>query len=497
MKTPLLTRASAPSDPEVCDCAPTGDEKRVMWRPISRRGALAAGAVAVATVAVLGTVSHSSSAYAAITYDPSDYPTWADVEQARSNESTKASEITRIEGLISELQASVAAAQQAAQDAGDAYYAAQQEYLEAAYRADELQSQADEQSKKADEAATAAAKVATALSRSGGDSTSYELLFADSAGDADELLSKLGQMDKLAERNQSIYADAASARDSAQQLSNQAADARTERDRLQKIAQQKLEEAQAAQAAAEQALADQEDYLIVLQQQLAALKDTTSKTVAEYQDGVEQKKAYEEEQRRLEEERRKKAAEEAARQAEAARKAAEEAAAAAAAAQPEPSSTGTGTSTPSAPVVSTPSTGGSGWVHPHPGASITSGYGYRTQICGSSYCSSSFHAGVDLAEGCGTAILAAHSGTVSIAGPYGGYGNYVRIDNGDGVGTGYGHIVNGGILVGVGQSVSAGQVIAYEGNTGNSFGCHCHFEVYLNGATTNPMTYMAGVGVSL
>ncbi|WP_411156015.1 M23 family metallopeptidase [Microbacterium sp. NIBRBAC000506063] len=55
----------------------------------------------------------------------------------------------------------------------------------------------------------------------------------------------------------------------------------------------------------------------------------------------------------------------------------------------------------------------------------------------------------------------------------------------------------GGYLVGHGQQVSAGQRIAYAGDTGNSFGCHLHFEVYVNGATVNPATFLRGRGVSV
>ncbi len=86
---------------------------------------------------------------------------------------------------------------------------------------------------------------------------------------------------------------------------------------------------------------------------------------------------------------------------------------------------------------------------------------------------------------------------MTYSGYNGGYGNYIRIDNGDGVGTGYGHIQYGGLLVGSGQWVNAGQMIALEGDTGNSFGCHVHFEVYVNGSTVNPVPFMAQYGISV
>ncbi|MGO1307833.1 MAG: M23 family metallopeptidase [Microbacterium gubbeenense] len=486
---------------EVCDCAPSPAEKRAFWGPVTRRGAIAAGVLGVAAAGAFGALRGSGSAFA-ISYDPADYPTWEDVERARSSQSSKASEISRIEGYIAQLKAAVAEAQAVAEKAADEYYAAQQEYYQAAHRADELQGQADDQATKASEAAAAAAKVASTISRASGDNTPYELLFADSAGDADNLLSKLGQLDKLAERNESIYASAVAARDSAQHLTDQAKEARKERDRLQKVAEEKMAVAQQAQAAAEQALADQKSHLITLEQQLAALKDTSSKTLAEYKDGEKQRKAYEEEQRRLAEERRKR--EEAARrkreEEERKRRAAEEEERrrqqqAQEAPQGSPAGEPAAPAAPAEPAApAAPAAPANGWVRPNSG-SRTSGYGWRTSMCGPSYCSTSFHAGVDLAAGCGTPIFAASAGTVEFAGYNGGYGNYVRINHGGGIGTGYGHIMDGGIAVGWGQYVQAGQVIAYEGNTGNSFGCHLHFEVYVNGPTVNPIDFMAGKGI--
>lgn len=432
---------------------------------------------------------NGSSRAAAITYNPEDYPTWDDVERARRNEADKASEVSRIESHIAQLKNAVAEAQAAAEKAADEYYEAQQAYYEAAYRADELQSQADEQAKQATKAAAAAAKVASQLSRSSGDSTPYELLFAESADDADELLSKLGRLDKLAQRNESIYAEAVAARDSAQHLTNQAEDARKERDRLQQVAEEKMAAAQEAQRVAEQVLADQEDHLITLEQQLAALQDNSDKKLADYKKGEKRRKAYEEEQRRKEEERRRKEEERRRKEEERRRKEEEERRR-----REEENNNGGGGGSPAPPPPPPPPSPSNGWVRPSSGGR-TSGYGWRVSQCGPSYCSSSFHAGVDLAAGCGAPIFAAHSGTVEYAGYNGGYGNYIRINHGGGIGTGYAHIVDGGIVVGYGQYVNAGDVIAYEGNTGNSFGCHLHFEVYVNGPTVNPIDFMANRGI--
>ena len=69
----------------------------------------------------------------------------------------------------------------------------------------------------------------------------------------------------------------------------------------------------------------------------------------------------------------------------------------------------------------------------------------------------------------------------------GGYGNYVVISHGGGYSTLYAHCSS--LLVSSGQKVTKGQVIAKCGSTGMSTGPHIHFEIQLNGKTTNPMAY--------
>lgn len=471
-----------PDESDDCGCAPTAQEQRRLWPTFDRRSALKFGAIGAVAVGAFGAAASgfSSPAVAA------DYPSWDDVEAARANEAAKAGEIARIQGLIQGLQSEVARTQAEVVARSDEYYTAQQAYLDADYRAQQIQAQADAEAAKATDAAAKAGKVAAQLYRSGGDDTSLDLFFSGSAASADDLLAKLGTMDKLIERNRSVYAAAVTARDSATQLSNQANDARTERDRLQKIAEEKMVAAQQAAQAAQEALAAQQANQVVLEAQLAALQDTTAKTVADYQAGVEA-------ERKAREERERKAREEAEARDRARRE------------QEERDrqnnnnngggGDGGGGSGGGGGGGGGGDVAGSGWARPS-SAGTTSGYGPRSSQCNGSYCASSWHLGLDFGAGCYSPIYAASAGRVTYAGYNGGYGNYIRIQHDDGSATGYAHIVNGGIYVSYGQRVGAGEQIAATGQTGNSFGCHLHFEVYPPwGGTTDPAPWLRDRGV--
>ncbi len=103
-----------------------------------------------------------------------------------------------------------------------------------------------------------------------------------------------------------------------------------------------------------------------------------------------------------------------------------------------------------------------------------------------------FHGGIDLANGCGTPILAVGSGTVSASGrplwPWdSGYG--VVISHGSGVLSWYWHL-RAQVIVSPGQHVTRGQVIGYEGNTGQATGCHLHFAINDHGIWENPRVYL-------
>ena len=129
----------------------------------------------------------------------------------------------------------------------------------------------------------------------------------------------------------------------------------------------------------------------------------------------------------------------------------------------------------------------SGFLYPLPyRVAITDSYGYRTHpVTGKK---TTWHNGVDLAAGAGTAIYATKSGTVTTALRSDIWGNYVVINHGDGFSSLYAHMQ--GLIVKAGDYVKQGQTIGKVGSTGLSTGPHLHFTIYYNGADVNPMSYI-------
>lgn len=125
------------------------------------------------------------------------------------------------------------------------------------------------------------------------------------------------------------------------------------------------------------------------------------------------------------------------------------------------------------------------YIWPLPGYSPGSAYGWRMHPI---YHEMRFHAGEDIGAPSGTPILAADSGMATVIADNGnGYGNYIMINHGGGRVTLYAHM--SAFAISNGATVSQGQVIGYVGSTGNSTGPHLHFEVRVNGATTDPKSY--------
>ncbi|MFB2586239.1 M23 family metallopeptidase [Herbiconiux liukaitaii] len=381
-----------------------------------------------------------------------DYPTWEDVLAAKGSEEAKNAEVANIRALIDTAQAELQAAEEFAILKADEYSAAQDAYDTAVFRADELAAQAAEATARAEASNKQAGMLVSQFTRTGGGDLSLNLFV--SGEDSDDLLYQLGAMSRLSETTGKLYERAAQDSNTAASLTEQADIAEGELEALKVTAQEAFDAAVAAQAAAEDLLAEQEAQRVVLDAQLAALQSATAQTVAEYEKGVE--------------ERRK--AEEAARAAEAARKAAEDAARQEAGGGPPPVSV-------------------SGWGAPLSAWRVTSEWGMRFHPIARV---NRLHAGIDLVQAgggtCGAPVYAAAAGTVIQSGYNGGLGYSVTINHGGGLTTVYGH--NSSLVVGYGQDVGGGELIAYAGTTGSSTGCHVHFETRVNGTSQNPRNYV-------
>jgi RHS repeat-associated protein len=123
-----------------------------------------------------------------------------------------------------------------------------------------------------------------------------------------------------------------------------------------------------------------------------------------------------------------------------------------------------------------------------PGAGGSGNFG----SCRGSGCSRT-HQGEDISAPVGSAVHASTSGTVTFSGSMSGYGNAVRINNGAGVTTLYGHDSSNSVAVG--DHVTQGQVIGLSGQTGNAAGqpaseAHIHFEVSVGGTRVDPAVWL-------
>lgn len=390
----------------------------------------------IAIAAVLGLLASGAVVASTQAAWAQDYPSWADVANARNNEAATKAAVAQIQALLDGLKAEAARTQADSQAKGNIWAKADTKFQEAASRAQTLQDQADAANALATASEQRAGQMAAQLMRTGGGDLTATL-FANT-GKADDLLYGLGMSSKISEQANAIYERALQDKNTAQALTDSADVAKSQLKVLKDAAEKAFADAQTAAKAASDALTAQQDHEAQLQAQLVVLQANRAATEADFIAGIKAR-------------------------------------------------TGAGASLDAGEISN------SGWASPTTGF-ITDGFGWRIAPLEGA---SSFHRGTDLAAPCGQNIYAASSGTVVYAGWNGSYGNFILIDHGNGVATGYAHIVSGGILVSVGESVVVGENIAHIGSTGLSTGCHLHFEVRIDGVATNAVPYMASQGIHI
>lgn len=257
----------------------------------ARRRLLAAGA---GTVLVLCTAL-AAPLSASAAYNPSDYPSWSDVEAAKSSESATAAEVARITGFLADLRDQAAALTDAAISRAAESDAAQRALDEATQRVSALEERAASARSDADAAKGQAGRLAAQLYRTGGSDGTLNLLMGGK--ESSELLYRLGTMSQLTQQTTRLQTAAQSTENQAASLAAQAEQARSERVSLATAAADALSSARSAQADADAKVAEQEKYSEQLYTQLASLKSTTAEVEKQYSDGQDAKAAFEEQQR--------------------------------------------------------------------------------------------------------------------------------------------------------------------------------------------------------
>ena len=99
-----------------------------------------------------------------------------------------------------------------------------------------------------------------------------------------------------------------------------------------------------------------------------------------------------------------------------------------------------------------------------------------------------FHTGIDIKANRNDPIKAAAPGRVVYSGWMGGYGKVIVIEHHNGQSSLYAHCSS--LLVGKGENVSSGKLIAKIGTTGRSTGPHLHFEIRNGNSPVNPIKYL-------
>jgi len=400
----------------------------------TRRTAASARAVIAAVAAAALAVS--LGVQPAIAAPAQDFPSWDDVQAAKRDEASAKAQLDSLKQSIASAQVEVDRTQAEAEKRGNEYAAAESAFDQQAIVTENVRAQADAARSDAEKARLESTQLIANLAKQGtGDDITAGLL--GDTGDADGYLYRMGAMQKVSQHSDAVYTNALQLQKTADSLAEQEAVAEAKLDELRKDAQAKLEIAQQTATEAQQKFDELQAAKAKAEALVAYLTDKREVTEADYLEGLRQQ-------------------------------------------------WGSG----AAGEVSA-----SGWARPAAGY-ITSNFGWRIDPVNGSR---AFHTGVDLAGGgCGAPIYAAHAGTVVYAGWYGSWGNYIRIDNGDGTSTAYGHIMPGGIGVHIGQQVGPGQLIAKVGTTGHSTGCHLHYIVRVNGETlVDPVPFMRNQGITL
>jgi cell wall-associated NlpC family hydrolase len=246
------------------------------------RAGIALGAVSVG--AITGTMAIVPAAA-----DPSPYPSWQDVQQARGSTAAAQAEVTRITDLLVKLQDAADTAGRGALIAEEKAHQAKDAEDAARAHGAKLAAQAAVARKKAATSRMRAGLLAAHLSRAGGGDVTLNL--ALNGGRADDLLYQLATMSQLSQQAAVIYKEAVADANTASALEDQVSAATATLAERAHAASDALDAAQTAASAARDAVAEQQRHQDQLVAQLAQLKNTSTRIAAQYVAGVAHQRA--------------------------------------------------------------------------------------------------------------------------------------------------------------------------------------------------------------
>ena len=224
------------------------------------------------------------------------YPTWEEIQQAKSSEAAKAAEADRVEGLLSELRVEAGTLGDEAVEATSRYNIAKDALAENEKQLATLAARREAAQGHADEMMHQVAALAAQTYKSGGaTSDGMTLLLLDTDGSVDALHGA-DLMDRVSSRAGNLYADATASEKVAASLGEQERQARDARAKLLAEAEKYLKQADTSAAAAAGAVQEEEARRSVLLAQLADLRGSTAQAEAARLQGLAAEQAFRDQQ---------------------------------------------------------------------------------------------------------------------------------------------------------------------------------------------------------
>jgi cell wall-associated NlpC family hydrolase len=253
-------------------------------RPWGAAAAAIVSAALIISASLGGVLVAPPSATAAPLGHTPDYPTWQEVQNAKKDQAAKQAAIDELEGLLVALENAAMRLGKVAQIRAEEYAEARDALAAATQKVTRLSALADTAQERADESAARAARLIAQLARTGGGDLTLSLLMG-SASDTDQLLSRLGTMNRVTESSSDILSRAQFDQKLASSLTADAQVAERIRTDLSDDAEQALAAAQAASDKAEAQIASQQAHADQMYAQLASLKNTTAQIERDYHEG--------------------------------------------------------------------------------------------------------------------------------------------------------------------------------------------------------------------